>query len=207
MKWLVFLLVLANGAVWFVAHRDISRSRDADGTLPRVSSLKPSSADGQVAKDCIKLGWFDDQQSAEAFADRHDLSYRLITQERTLPPLNWVLIPPQPEAAAYNQLAELRARGMEVWLVTQGEYRNAISLGLFESDTAAQMVAAEKKQENLDVVLAKFTRNRIGYALVFGVESEAKHLQPQAVEAEFGKNFEIFESVPCKGIATPKKTP
>lgn len=207
MKWLVLLLVLANGAVWFVANRDASRQRDADGTLPRVSSLKPSSADGKVAQSCIKLGWFDDQESAETFAGRHDLAYRLVSEERTLPPLNWVLIPPQPETAAYNQLAELRASGMEAWLVTQGEYRNAISLGLFESDTAAQMVAAEKKQENLDVVLAKFTRNRIGYALVFGVESEAKRLQPQAVEAEFGKKFEIFESVPCKGIATPKKTP
>ncbi|KXS51158.1 MAG: hypothetical protein AWU57_4460, partial [Marinobacter sp. T13-3] len=50
MKWLVLLLVLANGAVWFVANRDASRQRDADGTLPRVSSLKPSSADGKVAQ-------------------------------------------------------------------------------------------------------------------------------------------------------------
>ena len=167
MKWLVFLLVLANGAVWFVAHRDASQSWDAGGALPRVSSLKPSSADKPVAEGCFKLGWFDDQESAEVFAERHDLTYRLIARERTLPPLNWVLIPPQPEAAAYKQLAELRARGMEAWLVTEGEYRNAISLGLFESDTAAQMVAAEKKQENLDVVLAKFARNRIGYCLLY----------------------------------------
>ena len=92
-------------------------------------------------------------------------------------------------------------------MVTEGPNRNAISLGLFESEQAASTVVEQKKRENLNVVLAKFPRNRIGYALVFEVEPTAKSPGLQAVEAEFGKKFEFVERVACKGVASPDKNP
>ncbi|NWO04782.1 MAG: hypothetical protein HLX50_03520 [Alteromonadaceae bacterium] len=105
------------------------------------------------------------------------------------------------------QLRELRALGSEAWLVTQGEHQNGISLGLFESEPAARAVITQKKRENLDVILAKFPRNRLGYALVFEVGPAAKSPWLQTVEAEFGEKFEIVEPASCKGVARPKKTP
>jgi hypothetical protein len=206
MKWLALLLVLSNAVVWWVANREAPPADQVQGQLPRVASIKlgPEEA-GQYR--CMRVGWFETKEEAKQLAERSGLVYFVEERERTLSPLNWVLIPPQPERAALDQLGELRREGVEAWLVTQGEYRNAISLGLFESRSAAETVVAEKKRKNLDVVLAKFTRNRIGYALVFEVEPKAESLPVQAVEAESGKKFEINEPAPCKGIATPDKNP
>jgi hypothetical protein len=66
---------------------------------------------------------------------------------------------------------------------------------------------AEKKQANLNVVLAKFPRNRLGYALVFEVESMAESEWVQAVEAETGYEFDFVESNACEGVARPEKNP
>ncbi len=206
MKWVALLLVLANIAVWWLANRDISIVQQTQGQLPRVASIKPA-ADESERYDCVRVAWFDERADAAQLAERSGLAFYVEEIDRTLPPLNWVLIPPQPKAIALKQLKQLLSQDVEAWLVTEGEYRNAISLGLFESKAAAETVVAEKNRKNLDVVLAKFTRNRIGYALVFEVEPEAESLQVQTVEAEFGKKFEIIEPATCKGIATSNKTP
>jgi hypothetical protein len=65
--------------------------------------------------------------------------------ERSLPPLYWVIIPPQPYDVALNQFRSMQHRGVDSYLVTEGENKNAISLGLFESQNAAISVLEEKK--------------------------------------------------------------
>ena len=204
-KWLAFILLMLNILAWYASSRYPDSSVEPQGQLPRVVDLKLGSASSGRA--CTRVGWFENEEAAVALAERSDVDFYVEQIERNLPPLNWVLIPPQPEEVALEQFSALLNDGMEVWIVRSGEYRNAISLGLFESKSAAETVLAEKKDKNLDVVLAKFPRNRIGYALVFEVGPEAESLQVQTVEAEFGRKFEIFESAPCKGLATSNKTP
>ena len=132
----------------------------------------------------------------------------MLRLRKELPPLHWVLIPPQPPEAARAQFRELYLQGVESYIVSRGNYRNAISLGLFESLEAAQSVMAEKKQANLNVVLADFPRNRLGYALVFEVESMAESEWVQAVgETETGYEFDFVESDTCEGVARPEKNP
>ena len=206
MKLLALILVLLNIGVWYLAEQEKALSVHSQGPLPRVSSIKPAPADNDADR-CLKIGWFDDKVKAGQVGAALDRPYHLETVDRSLPPLNWVLVPPRPEAKAYALLEKLHSDDVESWLVREGEYRNAISLGLFESESAAKAFAMEKKQENLGVVLAKFPRHRIGYALVFKVGPEPNYSRVQAVEAEFSKKFEINELVACKGIATLKKTP
>ena len=207
MRWLVLLLLVANGAAWYlgsVGHpEDSARS---DGQLPRVGSLKPN-VSGAQSRVCARLAWFESEAGAADQGMAIGQPYKVEYLERNLPALNWILVRPQPEQQAMMQLRELRALGSEAWLVTQGEHRNGISLGLFESEAAARAVMEQKKRENLDVVLAKFPRNRLGYALVFEVEPAAKSPWLQAVEAEFGKKFEIVEPATCKCVASQRKTP
>jgi len=206
MKLLALILVLLNVGVWYLAGQEKASSVHSQGLLPRVSSIKPASADNDSDR-CLKIGWFDDKVKAGQVGAALKRPYRLETVDRSLPPLNWVLVPPRPEDKAYALLEKLRSDDVEAWLVGEGEYRNAISLGLFESESAAKAFAMEKKQENLGVVLAKFPRHRIGYALVLEVEPEPNYSMVQAVEAEFSKKFEIIERVACKGVATLKKNP
>lgn len=213
MKWLVLCLLILNLAVW-LSPDWVGPGRMAEpsgGVLPRVSGLKPDTGSDlpapRGARNCVSIGWFETEPAAVATGEGVGLAFRVEEQEIELPPLNWVLIPPQPEAVAKARFTELAARGVESYVVSAGEYRNAISLGLFESEDAAKSVFAEKKQDNLDVVLAKFPRNRIGYALVFDVEPSRQFETVQAVETESGKNFEYIESNACEGVATSEKNP
>ncbi len=212
MKWLAFLLLMVNLLVWWLPERVFAPGspESARGALPRVVSLRPDEPATDAMRPsrvCVRAGWFDSEKTAVAAAEAAGLDYVVEQQEVELPPLNWVLIPPQPEQDAKSQFRELYDRGVESYVVSAGEYRNAISLGLFESLEAAQNVLAEKKQDNLNVVLAKFPRNRIAYALAFDVESGREIEQVQAVETEIGKKFEFVEHSACKGVATPKKNP
>ncbi|MET4028432.1 hypothetical protein ABIE59_003979 [Marinobacter sp. MBR-99] len=210
MRLLSLLLLLANLAVWLAPGwlPPVAYEPSAGGVLPRVASLKvPGESEPTQAGECLRIGWFDSGEAASAFAARIGEPFRLEERERELPPLNWVMIPPQPRDVALSQFRNLYSRGVESYVVTEGEYRNAISLGLFESRSAAESVLEEKKRQNLNVVLVNFPRNRIGYALVFDVEPARETEVVQAVEAESHSNFDFVEIYACEGVASPEKNP
>lgn len=164
-----------------------------------------------VPLQCVRVGWLESRERAEALlAAIGGLGAGNVTideVERDRPPLNWVLIPPQPADIALRQFRDIQRQGIDSYLVTEGEYRNAISLGLFESREAAISVLEEKKRQNLNAVLAKYNRNQISYALDFEAEPDLTEELVQAVTSEYGKNFDFIEINPCEGVATPEKTP
>jgi hypothetical protein len=191
----------------------------ASGVLPRVASLKsPDAPRNQLQAGanrngtmCVRVGWVKSLKAARALArsgmsgSGPDLSIDEI--ERSLPPLYWVIVPPQPYDVALGQFRELQSQGVESYLVTEGENKNAISLGLFESRSAAISVLEEKKRQNLNVVLANFPRNQISYALSFETEPDLVKEMVQAVEADYGGEFDFVEVNPCESVATPEENP
>lgn len=231
MKFLVLALVLLNLVLWYGSNKlaeGLQSNNVATGTLPRVGSLKssdfygasPSSLDNPgsgigseeiLVKSCVTVGWFDSFAAAEVLAAKFGSgqlrNYRVQERERELPPLHWVIIPPQPGRIASEQLKVLRRRGVDSYLVAQGENRNAISLGLFESRTAAISVLEEKKRQNLNAVLVNFPRNQLSYALSFEAKPELVKNLVRAAEAGYGNKFEFIEINPCEGVATPGKNP
>lgn len=220
MKLLALALLLLNVSLWCSAEKFIGRSGASSvvtGTLPRVEGLRSAHSGSAIAfepleaRSCVTVGWFATADGAEAFAKKASAlglgGYQIGGRKRGLPSLYWVIIPPQPERVALAQLRKLRERGVDSYLVTQGGNRNAISLGLFESREAAISVLNEKKHQNLNAMLANFTRNQISYALSFKVSSELVEKQVQAVEEVYGNNFDFVEINTCEGVATPVKTP
>ncbi|MBZ2170252.1 hypothetical protein K8I84_15900 [Marinobacter sp. F4216] len=156
------------------------------------------------------MGWLETREQAQRLIEARAgeaVELVVVEERRELTPYNWVIIPPQPGAEALRQFREIQRRGIDSYLVTEGENRNAISLGLFESREAAISVLEEKKRQNLNAVLANFPRNQISYALAFeGQPALVEELVP-AVEADYGSNFDFVEINPCEGVATPKKNP
>ncbi|MEP3562989.1 MAG: hypothetical protein ABJM19_00565 [Marinobacter sp.] len=212
MKWLALCLAILNAVLWLLPERLAlpAVSSTAAGGLPRVASLKaeqeihPGPESGHV---CITVGWFKSPSEANALGQTANLEYRVESKAESLKPLHWVLVPPQSEAGARLLSEALRSQGADVYVVTRGQYKNAVSLGMFESLEAAKKLASEKKSENLNVTLAKFPRNRIGYALAFKVESPRGTEVLQAVEADFDGNFDFIERNACEGVATSEKNP
>ncbi|MDO6444145.1 MULTISPECIES: hypothetical protein [unclassified Marinobacter] len=231
MKWFALALLLLNASLWIVLSepRDQSRYGSSEsGTLPRVASLKPPEvrvpehselegfefniAPGEPsAIYCVTFGWFESLAAAEALANGGGMArfsaYQVKERERQLAPLHWIIIPPQPGQVALDQLKDLQERGVDSYLVAQGENRNAISLGLFESREAAISVLEEKKQQNLNAVLVNFPRNQLSYALSFEVSPGLVEELVSAAKADYGNNFDFIEINACKGVATPVKNP
>lgn len=215
MRWTAVALVLLNLGLWIVASNAVPPRMVAAhgaGTLPRVADLRMESpgAPAEERKYCVRLGWFESEQAAmEAYHRLTDEEVPLLIREtnREVAPLYWIIIPPQPPAQALGEFREIQRRGIDSYLVTEGENKNAISLGLFESREAAVSVLEEKKAQNLNAILAKFPRNQLSYALVFEAlfvpESEAK----KAAEADYRKNFDSVEVRPCEGVATARQNP
>ncbi|MBD3639367.1 MAG: hypothetical protein HUJ18_00085, partial [Marinobacter sp.] len=183
---------------------------------PDVRSAKAAASDAMPASpepvpvgpplQCVRMGWLESREAARAILSGmtalEDVVVEIEEVERERPPLNWVLIPPQPPEAARRQFRDIQRQGIDSYLVTEGEYRNAISLGLFESREAAISVLEEKKRQNLNAVLANYDRNQISYALDFEAEPDLAEDLVQAVTSEYGKNFDFIEINPCEGVAT-----
>ncbi|KPQ01212.1 SPOR domain-containing protein [Marinobacter sp. HL-58] len=237
MKWLALVLLLANAALWlygdtFVPERIAIVSEQQ--VLPRVADLKtdapvteekqpppPQPRLGQVEPVavpddpepqlyCVRLGWFETAESArDAYRSLGSpgMAYEVLEEERELSPLHWVIIPPQPEDRAQVLFQDLQRRGIDAYLVRRGENKNAISLGLFESEQAAEEVLAEKKRQNLNAILANFPRNQISYALVFEDELVPDSGSVEAAESEYAGDFDLVEISRCEGVATAPENP
>ncbi len=150
---------------------------------------------------CVRLGLLPSQDVAQGLIAAQpmagEISMAVQEVEQDLPPFHWVIIPPQPRPVALKQFRDIQRQGIDSYLVTEGENRNAISLGLFESRDAAISVLEEKKRQNLNAVLANFPRNQISYALVFKAEPDLAEDVVQAVKTDFGTDFDFVEINPC----------
>lgn len=229
MKWLVLVLLLVNGFVWFAGDfwvPDSTSSVVTAQTLPRVSTLKvddrvrdPDETErvvdveidsGEpkpelepvtvVERQCIRLGWFEtaeEARNAYRSLGSPGEAFQVSEEERDLEPLHWVIIPPQPEDRALRLFNDLQRRGIDSYLVTRGENRNAISLGLFQSKEAAERVLETKKSQNLNAVLANFPRNQLSYALVFEVPPDSNANTGDRRISDYQDDFEMVEISRC----------
>ncbi|WP_257900515.1 hypothetical protein [Marinobacter sp. F4206] len=199
------------------ASQGLSRAEGPEVGVNEVQDPAPPEPETAAAEPvtvppvCVRMGLFESLEAAQALVANQPLAQEVGVTfeevERELPPYHWVIIPPQPRSVALRQFRDIQRQGIDSYLVTEGENRNAISLGLFESRTAAISVLEEKKRQNFNAVLANFPRNQISYALVFEAEPELAEELVEAVKADYGSNFDFVEINPCEGVATPKKNP
>lgn len=231
------MLLLANALLWLYQDSLGPKQAvtiAAQQTLPRVADLRttqieqsserhqpPAGKLGEVEsvvipqepqrqRYCTRLGWFESAaEASEAYLTLGSpgTNHEIREVERELPSLHWVIIPPQPDARAQALFRDLQRRGIDSYLVRQGENRNAISLGLFESRQAADDVLEEKKSQNLNAILANFPRNQISYALVFEDRLIPGSGAVPAAETDYGSNFELVEIRRCEGVATAPQNP
>lgn len=90
---------------------------------------------------CPSIGPYTSEKDAESLVDElggmqvnADIS-QVVTERYEE---NWVIIPPlESRAAAISKLRELQARGIDSYVITQGDWRNAVSLGLFKRKSSA----------------------------------------------------------------------
>ena len=154
MRIIVVLLVLANLAMLLYTWLDslstgegvrLSQQVQPDKIVllspQQVAALGPAKASA-LADVCVEWGPLSDADKTRALASLEPLDLaRLISQKKVEVIANyWVFIPPAANRpAADRRMDELRALGVkDLLLIDGGPQRFAISLGVFQTEAAAQ---------------------------------------------------------------------
>ncbi|HWI15288.1 MAG TPA: SPOR domain-containing protein, partial [Burkholderiales bacterium] len=111
----------------------------------------------------------------------------------------WVYLPPMKSKAEVDKrIAALRARGVKDFYVVQdaGQWRNAISLGIFKSEETARNMAAKLKDSGVQGVALERRENMLKQIAYF-----IREPHPAAVArlAEIAREFPgtDVKAVPC----------
>jgi hypothetical protein len=172
MRILVLLLLLANLTMLGYTQLDRWAARQ-DGRLKQqvnaeritlltpqqVAALSPAKAE-LVSNECMDWGPFteSERERAQALLDPFSLGKLLTSRHADTKSAYWVFLAPLPgKAAADKRVAELKRAGIsDLYVITDnGPQKNAISLGVFKSEEAAQAY--------LDTLVNKGVRNaRVG---------------------------------------------
>ena len=123
---------------------------------PAQPQAGSSPATGAVAAQaglvCIEWGGFTPDQSARARGALEKAGLRDQATQREIPERYWVYIPPLKSAAeAEKKTGELKARGISEFTVVQNDeqWSNAIALGEFKTDEAANTFLAQLRQKGV----------------------------------------------------------
>jgi hypothetical protein len=118
-------------------------------TPQQVAALGPAKV-AALADVCLEFGPLTESDRARALADLDSLALgKLLTQKRIETTTSfWVYLPPAPSRAeADRRVADLRTRGLgDVAVIDAGQQRNAVSLGLFQTEDAANNRLAEAQK-------------------------------------------------------------
>ncbi len=118
-------------------------------TPQQVAALGPAKV-AALADVCLEFGPLTESDRARALADLESLALgKLLTQKRIETTTSfWVYLPSAPSRAeADRRVADLRTRGLgDVAVVDAGPQRNAVSLGLFQTEDAANNRLAEAQK-------------------------------------------------------------
>lgn len=169
MKWLFFILLLANllffgvmqplsgrGGEPMAAHKPLNADRMKLLTPEQVRQL-PEQKRNQVASAdsaaCLEWGAFAGDELARAQEALQKLqlggsvSQRKIEQTRDF----WVFIPPlKSRPDALKKTDELKALGVvESYVVDDSKWRNAVSLGVFSTEDAAANYLAQLREKGV----------------------------------------------------------
>ncbi len=163
MKWIAWILLLANLAVaGFFISRDywprqapsamaplnVDRlSLRSQSEVARKKTASQQEPDVEAAALCIEwrgLGrdeFLSAREQLKAMAGERVMSF----SEVPVNTRHWVIFPPLPSPqSAATKLSELKAAGMrDAFVVADGSWRNAISLGLYANDQSARRRVSE----------------------------------------------------------------
>jgi len=166
MRTLVLLLLFANLTLFGYIQLDrwssaedtrLGQQINADKikilTPQQVAALSPAKA-AVISNQCLEWGPFTDseRERAQAILDPFALGKLLTTRHANTSSAYWVYLPPLPsKAAAERRAAELKQSGIDDLYVIQdnGAQRNAISLGVFKSEDAAQAYLVTLRNKGL----------------------------------------------------------
>ncbi|TGG90153.1 SPOR domain-containing protein [Natronospirillum operosum] len=190
MRWIAISLLLINAALaagYLYLAPPAPQPEASGGALPTLEfgNLRSDRGDGLVdvptlttlngsgdssAPQCAFVGSFGDSDRAVAAQRRLaalEIEAAVTAVEVPDEPLWWVHLPPADTAAeAERRLRQLNDQQVESFLVSQGEFQHAISLGYFRSRNNAVTLRDRLQDDDVDARVREIQRYRDSYWLV-----------------------------------------
>lgn len=178
MRWVFLSLVCLNllVMVWFWRDQaqapDVSPKIDSQGQgLILLSEINPkdlsyktkkATQDNITEERCYSVGPFKDEDDAKFLGIRAE-ALGFNSEMRSLATggsiEHWVHIPPLLNRQQSLQLLrELQGRGVDSYIITQGELAEGISLGLFRNKKSAERLTLKMQEMDYDVVIKEVLR-------------------------------------------------
>lgn len=188
LRWVVLVLILLNalyfawqqygagggrsgvaGAVQLQAQGDSLALIGGGATAPAASGQNDTVA------MCQMIGPFVEQISARQVRDRLralDIAVELYEMQVPQRVDYWVHLGPQPtRKAAVDLLRELQAKGIDSFLISEGELTNGISLGFFSREELARATQEERRRQGYSASIHPVQRFSAEIWAVYAEES------------------------------------
>ena len=142
--------------------------------------------------------WESDDAAAEALqALEQDYRGQVRALEVERDRLKWVHVPPaESEEEALRMLRELQSRGVDSFLVSEGDDANAISLGYFASPDSARGLKLKMRDEGYPVEIRETAREVTEYWVL--IERDSLDDEGQALRAFLAESGRELEHADCK---------
>jgi hypothetical protein len=178
MRWVFLSLVCLNllVMVWFWRDQaqttEVNPRTDSQGQgLILLSEINPkelsyktkkAAQDDITEERCYSVGPFKDEDDAKFLGIRAE-ALGFNSEMRSLATggsiEHWVHIPPLVNRQQSLQLLrELQGRGVDSYIITQGDLAEGISLGLFRNKESAERLTLKMKEMDYDVVIKEVLR-------------------------------------------------
>lgn len=164
MRLLFYLLMAGNLALflgrgaWPVTERGTPYPLSWQGGRSEASAFLERDSDGWretegTAQRCVAVGPFAEKNQVHAFLQRlRALDVEAIIYPVKLPaePDFWVHLPTADRRSARRQLADLKSRGLDGYIVPSGDLENSISLGMHRDVGEAETLKTFLRQQGVN---------------------------------------------------------
>lgn len=217
MRW-TFLLLAALNIFYFVwTHQrppllvvDAVHFSVSDGAAKVIrlvseqAELATEQANNSSGKEiCLFLGGFESEEQASTLRQRLislDISAKQAVVASESSRDYWIYLPPfGSRDAALRQFKELQARGIDSYLITQGDLANGISLGIFSVQDSAVSLLERIRSMGYGAELRELIRERRDYWV--RISAGEKGLVGEELLGQLARDFPEARQrlLPCAG--------
>ena len=147
-----------------------------------------------VESSCALIGPYPEHVSAKQAKNRISTASKpadVVEWMRPLPPIYWVyMLPKSSREEALAALKELQAEKIDSFLISDGEYVNGISLGLFSKEDSALKIMEARKAKGYNVTMKLREREEKTYWVAF-----RQSVPEEFVDSSVAKLSDEFEGV------------
>jgi|GEM_PF-1533302 len=225
MKWLFLTLILLNffvfGITW-LAHNNINKAASAqyavNNHIPTIKMItqainSPDKAGGHSGfqKKCLLLGPVNSDEESRLITDnfvQSGLSAKRVVQVLKEAPNYWVYLKPfTNKSAALVELKKLQKSHIDSYLITRGDIKNGISLGVFENIDSAKDMLDTRIKQGYKAQMINFPKTKHVYWVSVGKQKGSDLLQRVSAQLNELKIEPERRQILCESLASEIKLP